>query len=484
MEGKEVVDLAGGKRAWEVGALWENLDVDGAISRVHDDSNLHEAVGWATDPVGGTSWCVGVEGRLATLLTWGEDLDDVELAASRVPAGAGRLAVLKSTWDLGVQHPDGWHVAVEAVVSIVWHVELEHEDLVSAIESVVGNGAWANVATVAVGALAISEDGELVVRLDQGVLEDGWGAGATSAISVEVGKRHAVVVVEDTGALATVVAEEGQSIGDAGGSIVEADASIGGVWINGLGGLDLWCHSLGDIGVDNVSVNWAVIGSWWSLSSWCSGWSSGGSWLSEPVVLPGDNLAVDGGGNPVSALLVELLVSSVSACMWSTVDLALLTTTSLGVGSDLLEVHWSTEVKGDLLVERSEGARVWVWLGLASTSGHLGNLIVRSRMADVGVLEGLDLLAVVVTTGELRTTTALVGNGSTGAEGEDCGGDSGGELHFCDDVLVIKSRVKVSFFVDRRRVDLVLSIACLTRNCPIDRNECVDRKNTEQKGAL
>lgn len=226
MGAEEAVDLGSGERAREAGAIWELDNVEGSVGRVHDHGELHGVVGWADEVVGRTAWSVGVESRLAAVLTWGKNLNDVKLTAAGSPARAGRLAVLEGTWDLSVEHPNGWHVAVESAGGVVWHLELEHEDLVSAIESVVGDGAWADVAAVIAGALTVSHDGELLVGADELVAEDGWGRSTSIAVGVEVGEGVSVVGIESARALSSVVAEEDNSIGAAGLSIVEADTGV------------------------------------------------------------------------------------------------------------------------------------------------------------------------------------------------------------------------------------------------------------------
>lgn len=103
-----------------------------------------------------------MQGALAEQAAGAQDLDDVELAAVAVPARAG--SVLGRARDLGVKHPDGGHVAVEARVAVERHGEFEEEDLGRAAEAVVGDGAWADIAArVAVRAADVGHDGEFLV---------------------------------------------------------------------------------------------------------------------------------------------------------------------------------------------------------------------------------------------------------------------------------------------------------------------------------
>lgn len=433
MGAEEAVDLGSGEGTREAGAIWELNNVEGSVGGVHDHGELHGVVGWTDQVVGRSAWSVGVESRLAAVLTWGKSLNDVELSAARSPARAGRLAVLEGTWDLSVKHPDSWHVAVESARGVVWHLELEHENLVCAIESVVGDSAWADVAAVIAGTLTVGHNGELLVGGDELVAEDGWGRRTSVAAGVEVGEGASVVGVEGARALSSVVAKEDNSIGAAGLSIVEADTGVCSVCINGLLVLvDLWRS-----GLDASSLgNWDL-----SIGNLCwVGWNLGGgrsSCCAEPVVLPGDNLSINGGGDGVGLgllLFVELGVS-VATSVWSAEVGALGRTARLGVGGDLLELHWATEVERDLLVEWSEGAGVLDWLRGASTTGHGSDLVVGARVADVGVGDGLDWLAVEVASVVDGALSALVGLGESCAEGNDGHRGLDGELHDgCSDV--------------------------------------------------
>lgn len=69
-----------------------------------------------------------MERTLALGITRGEDLVDVDLAAACLPAAA--VAVLHSARDAAVEGPEGGHVAVEAALAVVRHLEVEEEDLV------------------------------------------------------------------------------------------------------------------------------------------------------------------------------------------------------------------------------------------------------------------------------------------------------------------------------------------------------------------
>lgn len=190
--------------------------------------------------------------------------------------------------------------------------------------------------------------------------------------------------------------------------------------------VDLWRSSLDASSLGN-----------WDLSTgnlcWV-GWNLGGgrsSCWAEPIVLPGDSLSIKGGGDGVwlgLLLFVELGVS-VATSVWSAEVGALGRTARLGVGGDLLELHWATEVERNLLVEWSEGAGVLDWLRGASTAGHASDLVIRARVAHVGVGDGLDWLAVEVASIVDGALSALVGLDKSCAEGKDGHRGLDGKLH-------------------------------------------------------
>ncbi|KFX91561.1 hypothetical protein V490_05835, partial [Pseudogymnoascus sp. VKM F-3557] len=195
---EELRHLVRGQAGGEGSIIAELLDVCGAIGAVEDNSHLDSSAGRASEVIRASTGGVGVQGRLAAVITRHQDLSDIELSASRSPARARLLAVLEGTWDLSVQHPDGGHVGVESRGGVLGHTELEEEDLVCAVEAVVGYGAGTSVAAaVASDALLVGEDGEFLVAADEGVSEDGGGGGAAGALGVEVGQGVAEDVVED-----------------------------------------------------------------------------------------------------------------------------------------------------------------------------------------------------------------------------------------------------------------------------------------------
>lgn len=365
-----------------------------------------------------------MEGRLAAVVTRDQDLGDIKLSASGSPARAGSLAVLEGTGDLSVQEPDSGHVGVEAGGGVGGHAEFEEEDLVSAVEAVVGDGSRASVAAAVAGdTLGVGEDGEFLVAADQGVVEDGGGGGAAGTLGVEVRQRVAEDVVEDTGAGAAVVAQEGQAVESLGLSIVVTAASVRGVRVSGL----LLLGSCDDWGLDSGSSGNCGRGGISLGSGSCGG-------AAKVVVLPGRDLSVDGGGDDVTlldGLFERARVEGLVAVAAVRVGVALGGAGGLGVGGDLLEGDGAAEVEGDLLVKGGERAGVGDGrAGALAVGAHGGHLVVGAGVADVGVLDGIDELAEEVASVFGGAGGALVGDSGGGSKGQDEGGDAHGEVHF------------------------------------------------------
>lgn len=116
----EVLNLVGGEAGGEVEAVVEDLDGSCGGRSLEDDGNLHGRSGGAVEVVRVTSASSEVEGRLGLGVTSGENLDDVGLTASTllragvVTAPAAALAVLTSSGNLAVEHPESRHIHVPA----------------------------------------------------------------------------------------------------------------------------------------------------------------------------------------------------------------------------------------------------------------------------------------------------------------------------------------------------------------------------------
>ena len=65
---EEAVDLGGSQAAGEVGAVGQDLDVDGSVGGVEDDGELQGSAGRAHEVVGGAAGGVGVDGGLAAVV--------------------------------------------------------------------------------------------------------------------------------------------------------------------------------------------------------------------------------------------------------------------------------------------------------------------------------------------------------------------------------------------------------------------------------
>jgi hypothetical protein len=232
--------------------------------------------------------------------------------------------------------------------------------------------------------------------------------------------------VENTRTSSTVVSEEGETVQGLGFCVVVTGTLECSGWVgNGAG---LLGGSSGGDGCDDIVDDWG--GS--------SGDIGGRSLrISKVVVLPRDDLPVDGGDDHVrgallhsglclSGAFVELLVTVAAAL---DVGVAALLGGGERVGCELLQGDWATEVEGNLLIEGGErSGEALLGGGTLPVGAHVGDLVVGSSGSDIKVLDGLDGLAVPVAANLLGSHGALVGDG-TGAEGQNGGSDLGGELH-------------------------------------------------------
>lgn len=101
-------------------------------------------VGASSTTIGTDGTLLGVVVGLQESLGVREHLEEIHFTTSSVPAGAGELAVatspfsiLSGTGDLGIQGPNGGHIAIEArAVLVLGHAEFEEEDLFGSAKSV------------------------------------------------------------------------------------------------------------------------------------------------------------------------------------------------------------------------------------------------------------------------------------------------------------------------------------------------------------
>lgn len=129
--------------------LLESGDGDFA-SRGEDNSSLDALVVGTIKVVGASATTVATDSALLRVVVGldvgigiHKNLEEINFTTIR-PARAGQFAVstsqfsvLSGTGDIGIQGPDGGHVAVEVrTVLVLGHAELEEEDLLKATESI------------------------------------------------------------------------------------------------------------------------------------------------------------------------------------------------------------------------------------------------------------------------------------------------------------------------------------------------------------
>jgi hypothetical protein len=363
-----VRDGLGVHGATELGVVVEDLDVDVVV--LHDQDGLDGVVARAVEVVAAATLVVAVEGRLHALVTGSENLEDVEFATARGPARALGVTVLESAGDLSVEHPDGGHVDgvvdVGAGLAIVGHLELEEEGLLGTAETVVSDSARTSVAAAITLALLVGHDDDLVGGANLAVLKDLGGRAATLAVAASVGERVAERVVEDTGARATVVVQENETISIARlGVVVSLTVPVA----TGGGGakkaVKKTAGRLGGRGRRRSSVR--------GRGSRVSGGSGGGNSLGAGVgtgvglvldlgsgrrssagvgVGPADGLAIDGGVDHVASGGITLVGVSVGVSVTASGGRAALGLAggraARGVDGELLQLGGATDVHGHL----------------------------------------------------------------------------------------------------------------------------------------
>ena len=118
----------------EVGIVVQDLDAD--VAALHDNRELDGSVCRASEVVRAAPSLIAVEGALGAEIPRVKNLKDVEFSASRRPAGAFCLAILQRARDLSVEHPQGWHVGIEALRSVRWHGEFKEESLLDTVPTI------------------------------------------------------------------------------------------------------------------------------------------------------------------------------------------------------------------------------------------------------------------------------------------------------------------------------------------------------------
>lgn len=359
------LNLLAGETGREVDAAVEDLDRDLTGVAVENSRNLDRLAGGTVKVVGRATRDVGVEGGLALGVASSENLEDVKLTA-RGPARA--RVVLGGAGNLGVQEPEGRHVSVETGGTVHGHVELEEPDRVLALEAVVGNRARAVVPAAAVGALLVAVDGELLVGGEVYGVQDLRRSSATAGIRVEVRQRVTEDVVELARALTTVVAEEDEAVSDTLVGVVVGNTAVfaAGASSGGAGLARAGLAGAGGLGGGGGSNNRRLRDSSRSRGGRHDGSNSrsvshrgnvrSGGWV--PVVDPRLDNAVDGSSDPDIALLLLVVMSLSMLLVQVVVTVAAGVSMrhggrTLGAGlevvhSNLLEVHGTTEERGEL----------------------------------------------------------------------------------------------------------------------------------------
>lgn len=148
--------------------------MDGLIGTVEDNSSLHRSTSRSGEVVLSTTTTGGSTVRTLPTVdvgdqfvgASGQDLEQVEFTTAGFPARTAGVTVLQSTWDLGIQHPNSWHILVVTTARVGRHGELEDKDLVLTTETVIGRDIFSVVTTVVTATLGTREDHEFIVGLD------------------------------------------------------------------------------------------------------------------------------------------------------------------------------------------------------------------------------------------------------------------------------------------------------------------------------
>ncbi|KAI6875734.1 hypothetical protein KC323_g77 [Hortaea werneckii] len=115
----------------EVNRVFQHLNVDVVVVKNH--GGLDRLVSRTLDVIAVATGNVSVESGLATLVAWRKNLENVEFATARFPAGALGLSVLQSARDLSIEHPDCRHVnrivLAGGRLATDGHLEFEEESL-------------------------------------------------------------------------------------------------------------------------------------------------------------------------------------------------------------------------------------------------------------------------------------------------------------------------------------------------------------------
>jgi hypothetical protein len=429
-----LLDLIGVETGSKVGRVVKLDNLDLRVVAGEDDSSLEgtgsgssEVISRSSTAILGTGSLPGVQVVGESVVTGVENLKEIELATSGGPARTRGLAVLQSSGNLGVEHPDGGHISVEALGVILGHGELEKEDFVGSTKAMVGRRALSDVATVVAAALLVGHDQELLVGGDGDIAKNLRRSGTGNSVSAAEGQGVSETRVPSTGTSgSSLVVQESETVRLARRRAVESRSlpvrvangslrrHVGG---NGNGGrgdrLGLRRQRLPSLRGANIR---GASGGGTGLGG--IGESVGGL-DGETVLVSVDNLGdlhnLGDNTSLMSVVGVELTLGGLAAVLVLLLDSITLGVTAVGVvDSKLLQRHGASEGDGELLVQRGQRARKGLDGGRTGTRAgvHAGDGVVGTSETNVLVGDFGHLVTVGV-------ASNLLASGSIG-KGEKC----------------------------------------------------------------
>jgi hypothetical protein len=320
------------------------------IIAIEDDRHLDRGIDRAIKVIRIAAGDIPVHGGLAAPVAGIEHLEDIPLATAGLPARTLGAAILERVGDLRVEDPRRGHVLVPARGAGDGHVELEEEELLGAVEAVVGHAAGPGRAAVAALTGPVGHEDELVAVAEHLVGEDLGRGRAGLGIGGGVGERVAEELVEDAGALAAHVVEEGEAFGGLLlGAVVGLAAPLP------VSGIHRGCGCFGG----------GLVGSLAGGAVGCCGRSGLGT--ASILVGPGYDFTINCGNDHVTnsaffaadAVLLDLtgfvLIASVAVDMAilsypvrARLDVSLPGARSWSVEGEMLEVERAAEMPGNL----------------------------------------------------------------------------------------------------------------------------------------
>lgn len=431
-----LLDLVGVKAGGKVSRVVQLHNLDLGVVSGEDNGSLESTRGRTSEEVSrssttvlGTGSLPGVQVVGESVVSGVENLEEIELTTSGSPARTRGLAVLQSSGDLGVEHPDGGHIGVEALRVVLRHGELEQEDFVGTSKAVVGGRALSHETTVVTTALLVGHDHELLVGGDGHIAKNLRRTSTGNTVLSTEGQRVTETRVPGTGTgSSSLVVKEGKTVGGTGGGAVESRSLPVGV-ANGSLRRHVGRHGNGGRG-DGVGLRRQRLPSLRRTNVRRTGGRGTGLGSvgqsvrrldGKTVLVSVDNLGhlddLSDNTSLVGVVGVELSLGSLATVLLNV---------SLGVGvgvgvvdGKLLESHGTSEGDGQLLVQGSERAREGLDGGRtrARARVHASDGVVRAGETNVLVGDFGDL----VTVGVASNLLAARGIG----KGEKCRDDGG-----------------------------------------------------------